>query len=591
MGLMSSLYTGVSGLTANQRGLTVSGHNLANVETAGFVRQQMETTDTLYLNLGTNATGLLQSGIGTSVSTIKQYRDRFLDTTYREEIGRKNYYQLQYEATTELEEILGETEGVQFQDSLAEFWVAMQELCKEPDSIVTRSSFIQTAASFVERAEEVYNQIGDYQLSLNTQIQTYVDKANDISKQIYDLNHEIRKIEASGFEKANDLRDQRNVLLDELASIVNITYKEEPDSIVTVYAEGYALITDDLLFKMDTRPLNDTTNMIEPYWPNYDEVSVYKMDRIPSPQADDDIGGLKGLLMARGQKVGRFYDIPVAPTEEEYTVNGVFDATAYNAARVEYDKEVAYYDIHVEGSVVVSVQAQFDKLIHNITTTINDFLCPNKEVTLVSGEKIKIFDEENAPVGMDEFDTPAEALFNRKSMDRYKIQDITIDNGNGTTSTITARVYNEEDITNNYSLFTIGEIEVNDNIMKDPSVIPLSDNRGTGDFCIKICEDILTAWQSPIDTITPTNYSKQNFNDYYTEMIGLLGTNGEKFKNIFESQESLTNSVDNQRQAKMAVSSDEELTNIIKYQQGYNANSRFISTVNDMLRHLLEALG
>ena len=191
MGLMSAMYTGVSGLTANQRGLTVAGHNLANVETEGYVRQQMETTDSFYRNIGSSNTGLLQTGHGTDVSTIKQVRDRFLDKTYREEVGRQNFYRLQYESTNEIEDIFGETEGVAFQDSMKEVWVALQEMCKEPDSIVTRASFIQTAVSFVQRAEEIYKQIGDYQVSLNTQVQTYVDRINEIAKNIFDLNHQI----------------------------------------------------------------------------------------------------------------------------------------------------------------------------------------------------------------------------------------------------------------------------------------------------------------------------------------------------------------------------------------------------------------
>ncbi|MCR5584315.1 MAG: flagellar hook-associated protein FlgK, partial [Lachnospiraceae bacterium] len=432
MGLMSAMYTGVSGLTANQRGLTVAGHNLANVETEGYVRQQMETTDSFYRNIGSSNTGLMQTGHGTDVSTIKQVRDRFLDKTYREELGRQNFYRLQYESTNEVEDIFGETEGVAFQDSMEEVWVALQEMCKEPDSIVTRASFIQTAVSFVQRAEEIYKQIGDYQVSLNTQVQTYVDRINEIAKEIFDLNHQIQKIEASGFENANDLRDQRNALLDELSGIVKINYKEDAMGIVTVYVEDYAMVTEDLVYPLATKPINDDTSMIKPYWVNYDSVDLFNFDRVPSTSADTDIGALKGLMIARGQKVGRYTDVPVKPTEEEFTdETGWFDQTYYQAAVREYEKDVEEYVINVESSVCVSVQAQFDKLIHGIVTTINDLLCPNKEVELTDGSKIKIFDDEHASVGMDENDTPGEALFNRKSMDRYEVKFVDIVNDDG----------------------------------------------------------------------------------------------------------------------------------------------------------------
>jgi flagellar hook-associated protein 1 FlgK len=592
MGLMSAMYTGVSGLTANQRGLTVAGHNLANVETEGYVRQQMETTDSFYRNIGSSNTGLMQTGHGTDVSTIKQVRDRFLDKTYREEVGRQNFYRLQYESTNEVEDIFGETEGVAFQDSLKDVWVALQEMCKEPDSIVTRASFIQTAVSFVQRAEEIYKQIGDYQVSLNTQVQTYVDRINEIAKEIYDLNHQIQKIEASGFENANDLRDQRNVLLDELSEIVKINYKEDATGIVTVYVEDYAMVTEDLVYPLATKPISDDTSMIKPYWVNYDSVDLYNFDRVPSTSADTDIGALKGLMIARGQKVGRYTDVPVKPTEEDFTdETGWFDQTYYQAAVREYEKDVEEYVINVESSVCVSIQAQFDKLIHGIVTTINDLLCPNREVELTDGSKIKIFDDEHASVGMDENDTPGEALFNRKSVSRYEVKFVDIVNDDGTVEHKEAWVFNDEDPKNNYSLFTIGEIEVNPKLLKNPSLLPLSDNSGTGDFSIELCEALLSAWQADFDTISPSDYSKQNFNSYYTEMVGLLGTNGQKYKNVFDSQENLVNSVDNQRQAVHAVDSDEDLTNVIKYQQGYNANSRFINAVNQMLEHLLDTLG
>ena len=591
MSLMSAMYTGVSGLTANQRGLTVAGHNLSNVETEGYVRQQMETTDSFYRTVGRTGKALLQCGHGTTVTSTKQVRDRFLDKTYREELGRQNYYKLQYESTGEVEDIFGETEGVPFQDSLEEVWVALQEMCKEPDSIVTRSSFVQTAVSFIDRAEKIYKQISDYQISLNTQVKNYVNRINEIGQEIFDLNHKIQTVEAAGFEHANDMRDARNLLLDELSGLVKVSYKEDMTGVLTVYVEDYALVTEDLIYPIDTRPINDQTTMIEPYWVNYDSVDLFNFDRVPSSEADTDIGALKGLLIARGQKVGRYTDMPVKPTEEEYTdETGWFDSNSYRRAMSDYEKDVEQYEIEVESSVCVSLQVQFDNLIHGVVTTINDILCPNKEVELTDGSKILIFDEENAPVGMDEFDTPGEALFNRKSMKRYESKFVDIVNDDGTVEHKEAWVYNQEDPSNNYSLFTIGEIVVNDLTLKNPSLIPLSDNKGTGEFSIDLCESLLSAWQADFDTISPSDYSKQNFNSYYTEMIGLLGANGQRYKNVYDSQENLVNSVENQRQGVHAVDSDEDLTNVIRYQQGYNASSRFMNAVNEMLEKLIETL-
>jgi len=592
MGLMSSLYTGVSGLQISQRGLNTTAHNLSNLETEGYVRQQTIQTDSFYANIGSNHISYLQVGHGATAAAITQVRDSFLDKSYRQELGRQKFYEAQYECATEMEEILGETEGVAFQDSVEELWVAMQELCKEPDSIVTRSSFIQTAVSFIERAETVYSQIKEYQLNLNSNIQNTVDRINEIADEIHRLNGEIQKYEAAGMEHANDYRDQRNLLLDELGGLASITYKEHASGVVTVMLENQMLVSEDMTYHMDTRLLDNDTGMIEPYWPAFGDIPVYSFNPLPSSEQNTDIGSLKGLLLVRGNKVGKHTDIPVEPDKADFTdeVDGFFYKEDYEEAYREYEKEVETFNMEIEASAIVCVQAEFDQLIHGIVTTINDILCPNKEVVNADGEKILIFDEENAPVGMDENFTPGEALFNRKSMARYEktTEFIEVD---GMFQEVEVWKYNEEDASNNYSLFTLGEIEVNPNILKDPSLIPLSTNDKTGDYAVEICHELMSEWQKPFSTLTPNEYKEHNFNEYYTEMIGALATRGEKFRNVYQGQETLVNSVENQRLATTAVSSDEELTNMIRFQQAYNASARYINEVSQMLEHLLNALG
>ena len=591
MSLMGSLYTGVSGLQVSQRGLNTTAHNLSNLETEGYVRQQAIQADSFYTNVGSNHISYLQVGQGATMAAITQVRDSFLDKSYRQELGRQQFYEAQYECATEMEEILGETEGVAFQDSIEELWVAMQELCKEPDNIVTRSSFIQTAVSFMERAENVYSQIKDYQLSLNSNIQNTVDRINEIGDEISRLNKEIQKYEAGNTERANDFRDQRNLLLDELGGLADITYKEHTNGVVTVMLENQMFVSEDLVYHMDTRLLDNDTGMIEPYWPCFGDALVYNFNPLPSSEANTDIGMLKGLMLVRGDKVGKHTHIPVEPDKADYTdESGYFYKDDYEEAYRKYEKEVETFNMEIEASAIVSVQAQFDQLIHGIVTTINDLLCPNKEVVTEDGSTILIFDAENAPIGMDADGTPGEALFNRKSMERYTKTTATIE-VDGVFQEVEVWQYNEEDASNNYSLFTLGEIEVNPNILKDPSLIPLSSNDGTGDYAMEICHELMSKWQEPFSTLTPNEYKKHNFNEYYTEMIGALGTRGEKFRNVYQGQETLVNSVQNQRLSVTAVSSDEELTNMIRFQQAYNASARYVNVVSQMLEHLLNALG
>lgn len=603
MSLMGSLYVGAAGLRTSQNGLHTTAHNLTNADTEGYVRQQVVQTDFGYNTIGRTALGLNQVGLGVDTLTVKQARDIFLDKSYRLESGRQGFYESQFEAADEIQQIMGEIEGVQFQTELNDFWVALQEMAKEPESIVTRATLIQSAVSFMERAESISIQIEEYQLNLNQNIHTQVDRINEIADRIKELNEKISFYEA-GVENANDYRDERNMLLDELGSFVNITSKELPNGVVTVMAEQMPLVAEDRVFHMGTRTINETSPMLTACWPCYNDMEVFNFDRTPSPAQDTDIGSLKGLILARGSKIGKACDIPIAPKEADYTdENGVLNEAEYKKAMVQFEKEREAYNRNIDSSIITSTQAQFDQLIHGIATTVNDIICPNKEIEIeveVTVEKedgttttekqkkmIKVLDEENAPVGMDEDVTMGVELFSRKSMSRYTEKtEVTLANG----EKAEVYIYNEEDPKNNYSLYTLGELEVNPEILKDRSKLPLSENKGTGDFDIKTTERLLSAWQEEFAALSPNELDYQNFTGYYTALVGAIGTKGEMYDTMAQNQSSLVNGIQNGRLSVMAVSTDEELTYLIKYQHAYNASARYVNVVNEMLEHILSNL-
>lgn len=573
MASFGSLHIGVSGLNVSQAALNVTSHNLANVDTKGYVRQQAVLTDFHYFKWGESHLSSMQRGLGANFAEVKQVRDTFLDQAYRQEIGRQAFYESQYQAIEEIEGLFGELEGVRFQNSMKEFWEAMQEISREPDNIVARASFIQTAVSFVERADNIFNQMNDYQINLNTKIVDHVNRINEIGDEVRELNIKIRHYESTGVEKANDLRDNRNLLLDELSQMVQITYKENPAGIVTVNVEGVPFVTEDLVYHMETTQISEDSQMLKPIWFAHGYVDVFNMDRPPSSMNDTDIGSLKGLLLARGHKQTNYTDIPVRDRYE---------------TEAQYQDAVAIYNNSINPSVMMTVQAQFDQLIHGIVTMVNDTLCPNKEVTQVfadgSTRRIKILDEENASVGMDPQKTVGEALFSRKSTPRYtEYQDIQIESG----ETIRARVYIEEDPTDNYSLFTLGEIEVNPNILKNNSYLPLYKNNGTGEYDIEMTQRLLSNWQKPFATISPNTLTSNNVNDYYISFISELANRGEQVHTISMNQISMVTSIDNKRSEVTGVSSDEELTNLIKFQHSYNAAARYINVVSEMLEHII----
>lgn len=573
MASFGGLYIGVSGLNVSQAALNVTSHNLANVDTKGYVRQQAILTDFQYVKYGESYLSSMQLGLGANFAEVKQVRDAFLDQAYRQEIGRQAFYESQFQAISEIEGLFGELEGVQFQNTMKELWEALQELAKEPDNIVARASLVQTAVSFIERADNIYSQLNDYQINLNTQIIEQVNRINEIGEEIKELNIRIRHYESSGVEKANDLRDQRNLLLDELSKIAYITYKEDKAGVVTVNLEGVPFVTEDLVYRMDTVQISEDSPMLKPIWIAHGYIDVFNFDRPPSSMHDTDIGSLKGLLIARGHKRANYTDIPV---RERYESENKYQDAVYE------------YNNKINPSVVMTVQAQFDQLIHGIVTMINDTLSPNKEVTLADGSKIRILDEENAPVSMDSKGIIGEALFSRKSMPRYtQEQEIQIMDEEGNVQTITARIYIEEDPNDNYSLFTISEIEVNPNILLNKSLLPLTKNDGSGAFDIETVQKLLSNWQKPFATLSPNTLTVNNFNDYYISFISEIANRGEQIYTISYNQTSMVDSIDNKRAVVAGVSADEELTNLIKYQHSYNAAARYVNVVSEMLEHII----
>lgn len=572
MSSMSSLFIGVSGLQSSQNALNTTAHNLTNVDTVGYTRQQVLLKDTKYQSLRVGHVTLNQVGLGVSVDLVRQVRDSFLDKAYRLETGRHGFYDAQYTATQEIENIMGELQGVAFQESMKKLWNTTQELVKEPDNIVQRSTFVQTAVSFIERAQLVAKQLEDYQVNLNTEIKKTVDKINDIGEQINKLNGQIVFHESANVENANDLRDVRNNLLDELGKYVKISYAENADGRVTVNIEGVQFVTEDSVNRMGTQTLSDTSDMIKPVWPGFGQ-DVYKEDLKSNSNDNTDVGYLKGLLVARGVKNANYTDIPV---RENF------------ATEQEYDDAVFYYNATIHASVITNTEASFDKLIHGIVTKINDILCPNKEFTYTDAagvtRTITILDEETAGVGMGEGNEYAGTeLFTRKNTPRYTEEVLELADG----STITVMRYNEEKADDIVTQYTISQISVNSQVLDNVSLLPLSKKEAPNEYYDEVCRKLSDCWKEDFSTLGPNVLTKNTFMEYYTALIGDIGTRGNTFNVITDNQESMVASIDVQRNSIAGVSSDEELTKLIKYQHAYNASARYVNVVSEMLEHVI----
>lgn len=574
MSLFGNLYVGSSGLQTNQNALNTTAHNLSNVDTPGYTRQQVLMANRRYVTLSTNPRSVAnqQVGLGVVYSGVRQVRDNFLDQMYRKESGRSMFYQVSTETLEEVESLLGELNGKAFQGTMTDVWTAVQELTKDPSSSVTQSLLVQRMSEFVERAAAVYDGMTAYQDNLNQQIRQQVNKINQYGNQLLELNDRIRGIESGGVEHANDLRDTRNQLLDELAQLADVSYKEDANGNVSVQIEGVDFVKGGACFEMDLHT-DPSTGFYTPFWPqnasyvtmsdgtrsyNIDGAEVFDIDKEISSDLDTDIGGLRAMLYARGDHRANYTDV----TDAKYG--------------------------DVANSVIMNVQAEFDQLIHNVVTKINDILGEAAGVTkgnlqLAGGTTLTgVRYCESDPDGyMRGADGEPLQMFTKITTEGY--QKVTGADGKE------YWVFNEENPDNPETLYTLKNLQVNQELLQNPSKLGFKLDEDIVDM--ETAKKLKAAFTEEEYTLNPDVKKKTTFLDYYTDLVAQVAGTGYVYKDIYQNQASTVESADSAREQVMGVASDEELSNMIRFQNAYNASSRYINVVSELLEHIISTLG
>lgn len=645
MSLLTSYYTGVTGLRTSQQAINTTAHNLSNVYTDGYVRQQAQFADSSYITFGQSSVNTMQIGSGVYGAKTQHYRDILLDKAYRTQSGREGYYSSQYEAMEEVQTILGELNQEAFQTTLKDIWSAVNEVAKTPDSMVARASLVMHAENFINRAKEVYDDLTNYQTRINEKIETSVERINELGDRISELNKLIMSIEAPDVEQAMDYRDERDNLIDELGGLISIVYQEDENGYITIRAEGEEFVTKGGCFHMGVEQLNgaDGSVFTTPVWPQNGGKAVYNLAVEIDAGHDNDIGLLKGYVQARGGYQATYKDIPhIAnpPQEADYKdANGVLDQEAFEAAvekywnedYVGYQNEVNEYNSFVGNSVLMKVEAMFDQLVNQVVTLLNDSLCPNVQQTIAAGTTLTIpkgaiynqldenmkkameaagitkddfnakgvaeqeitftlqedveitgLDLKNTGYGMDENRTPGTELFSRMdTTSRYTI--LTDGEGNE------IYLYNPNNEFGTEGVYTVSNLVINKVVLDDYSFIPMTTKDGKVDM--KKGQDILDAWNAASINLNPDNMTPKDINDYYDAMVAIIANDGYVYREISTNQASAVSSLDAARTSFTGVSSNDELTNLIKFQNAYNANSRYINAIDEMLDVLINRVG
>ena len=560
-----SLYVGASGLQNAQNAINTTANNLANVDTKGYVRQQVRYADKNYTILKDSRANvnIQQSGLGVSIGDVVHARDIFLDKTYRQETGRMSFYSARYETATYVEDLMQELNGQQFKQSVSDLWQAFQEVSTKPADSTNQNLVLQKADLLVSRTQKLYSDLQNYQSNINDQIKDDVDRVNTIGNRIYELNLQIQKVESGGTETAMTLRDERDNLLDELGNYGRIEVTENATGFVYVDMEGVRFVDENRCYNMGLKAA-DGTGFYTPYWPQQSDVEkgqyvpVFRLSGEISSEMNTDIGSIKSKLLVRGDTYGRREDMA---SEESYG--------------------------NIEGCTLMEVEAELDVLFSNIVRSMNDIYCPNTETTSAFTSKdgvtypagTKILDEENCARGVDG-ELPPRELFTRIGIDRYT--KVTGTDGK------TYYVYNEENPDVSSTRYAIGTITVNSDLKRQITLMPAYKKDGSVDY--EMGAKLAAAWEVKDMKLNPYDQKPCTFEEYYDKMVDQLGIEGNTYKSVTETLTGAVSSVDSKRQQVSGVSSDEELSNMIKFQSAYNAASRFMNVISEMTETIVTGL-
>ena len=222
---MSSTFGGLemgrSALNAFRLGMQTVGHNISNMGTEGYSRQRVNfatATPEDLPNVG-------QLGQGMVASDIERIRDEFLDFQFRDVQSTLGYWEKMNDLYDSIQNYIAEPTSSGIREAMDTFFTNVQNLQQSPEDTSVRQALVTSANSFGLMLGNLVDSFNTYNQSINLEVKQAVDDANRMLHNLAELNLRISNAEALG-QNANDLMDQRDLILDNLSKMMDISYNE-----------------------------------------------------------------------------------------------------------------------------------------------------------------------------------------------------------------------------------------------------------------------------------------------------------------------------------------------------------------------------
>lgn len=287
--LITSLYTGASGIYTSQTAVQVTGNNIANAATAGYSRQVAGVVSNTPLTQGG-----LTYGTGSAVETIDRCSDSFLTQQLMAASTSYGEYEATSTPLSDIEQILSISDTGLAND-IDDFFDAWQALSSNPAGTTERQQVIQEAADLAEHFHTIDQQLSEVVASINTNIEATIPDLNDQLQQIANLNQTIMQTELAGGD-ANTLRDSRDLLVQEVSETCGATlYTDSNNMLCLQLANGLPLVTGNVASTFSTQRVDGLTQM-----------TLTANNTSFSLQYGDVSGQLKGWLTVRDVTIPAF---------------------------------------------------------------------------------------------------------------------------------------------------------------------------------------------------------------------------------------------------------------------------------------------
>ncbi|HEY1724405.1 MAG TPA: flagellar hook-associated protein FlgK [Steroidobacteraceae bacterium] len=282
------LNTSVSGLMAFQQELDTTSNNIANASTPGYSRESVNL-----VSVPGPQIGQLSIGNGVAVNSVQRIFNQTVASQVVSATSAYNQLNSFSSQAAQIDNLLGSTtNGLSTQ--LQSLVSALQTVANSPTASASRQAFLSQAQQLVSNLQSDDGSLQTLNLQANTQMTSDASQVTALAQSIATLNKQIMADTSPSAQAPGSLLDQRNQLINQLATYANVTTTQQSDGSVNVYiGSGQTLVTGTTASSLST--------IANPYDPSEDDLAISTPAGLTDVTAQISGGTLGGTLQFRSQ--------------------------------------------------------------------------------------------------------------------------------------------------------------------------------------------------------------------------------------------------------------------------------------------------